>query len=60
MIKPLVTTSLTSCSPHCDGACDGSDHIKTGRVATAVSYCEVSGPCAYQWCNNEWCANVFF
>lgn len=27
--------------PHCDGACDGSEHITAGRVATAVSYCQV-------------------
>jgi hypothetical protein len=29
-------------SPHCDGSCDNSFHIKTGRIATAVMYCKVS------------------
>ena len=29
------------CSPHCDGACDSSDHVPGGRIATAVMYCEV-------------------
>lgn len=28
-------------TPHCDGACDGSMHLSTGRVATAILYCEV-------------------
>ncbi len=29
-------------TPHCDGSCDGSMHVKTGRVATALMYCKVS------------------
>jgi len=28
-------------TPHCDGDCDGSMHIKGGRVATALMYCKV-------------------
>lgn len=28
-------------SPHCDGSCDGEPHMSTGRVATAVLYCQV-------------------
>lgn len=27
--------------PHCDGSCEGDLYVKTGRVATAVLYCEV-------------------
>jgi len=27
--------------PHCDGGCDGSAHVTTGRVATMVMYCTV-------------------
>uniref|UniRef100_A0A6U4DUF5 Fe2OG dioxygenase domain-containing protein n=1 Tax=Phaeomonas parva TaxID=124430 RepID=A0A6U4DUF5_9STRA len=27
--------------PHCDGACDGSMHKDTGRVATMVMYCDM-------------------
>mmetsp|Transcript_20006 Transcript_20006/g.28734 ORF Transcript_20006/g.28734 Transcript_20006/m.28734 type:complete len:567 (+) Transcript_20006:78-1778(+) len=27
--------------PHCDGECDGSEHVETGRVATAVLYCQI-------------------
>mmetsp|Transcript_932 Transcript_932/g.1250 ORF Transcript_932/g.1250 Transcript_932/m.1250 type:complete len:429 (-) Transcript_932:552-1838(-) len=29
-------------TPHCDGTCDNSMHIPTGRVATAVLYCKVA------------------
>lgn len=29
------------CRPHCDGSCDNSMHVNTGRVATAVLYCQV-------------------
>lgn len=32
---------LAFCRPHCDGDCDNSPHVKTGRVATAVLYCQV-------------------
>eukprot|EP00604_Paraphysomonas_vestita_P004280 CAMPEP_0174825382 /NCGR_PEP_ID=MMETSP1107-20130205/42696_1 /TAXON_ID=36770 /ORGANISM="Paraphysomonas vestita, Strain GFlagA" /LENGTH=236 /DNA_ID=CAMNT_0016056921 /DNA_START=714 /DNA_END=1427 /DNA_ORIENTATION=- len=28
-------------TPHCDGSCDGEPHISTGRVATAVLYCQI-------------------
>jgi hypothetical protein len=28
--------------PHCDGNCDNSPHVSTGRVATAVLYCQVN------------------
>lgn len=28
--------------PHCDGSCDNSPHVKTGRVATAVLYCQTA------------------
>jgi len=28
-------------TPHCDGSCDNSPHIDTGRVATCVLYCHV-------------------
>ena len=27
--------------PHCDGACDGTKHRATGRVATMVMYCQM-------------------
>ena len=26
---------------HCDGACNGEQHITAGRVATAILYCQV-------------------
>eukprot|EP01040_Poterioochromonas_malhamensis_P013026 gene13026-14285_t len=26
--------------PHCDGSCDNTPHVKTGRIATAVLYCK--------------------
>lgn len=29
-------------TPHCDGACDHSMHLTTGRVATAVMYCTIA------------------
>eukprot|EP01038_Epipyxis_sp_PR26KG_P006717 gene6717-9210_t len=29
-------------TPHCDGSCDNSKHVKTGRVATTVLYCKVA------------------
>eukprot|EP00428_Durinskia_dybowskii_P068397 CAMPEP_0170393890 /NCGR_PEP_ID=MMETSP0117_2-20130122/20965_1 /TAXON_ID=400756 /ORGANISM="Durinskia baltica, Strain CSIRO CS-38" /LENGTH=419 /DNA_ID=CAMNT_0010650121 /DNA_START=212 /DNA_END=1471 /DNA_ORIENTATION=+ len=29
-------------TPHCDGSCDNSQHISTGRVATAVLYCQAA------------------
>ena len=29
-------------TPHCDGSCDGEQHIKTGRVASCVMYCMVA------------------
>jgi hypothetical protein len=29
-------------TPHCDGTCDGSEHNKYGRVATAVIYCKAA------------------
>eukprot|EP01038_Epipyxis_sp_PR26KG_P006718 gene6718-9211_t len=28
-------------TPHCDGSCDNSMHVKYGRVATALIYCKV-------------------
>ena len=33
-------------SPHCDGSCDNSMHVSTGRVATAVLYCKVRVKCS--------------
>lgn len=27
--------------PHCDGACDGSVHVKGERIATIIAYCEM-------------------
>ena len=29
-------------TPHCDGDCTGAAHLMTGRVATAVLYCQVA------------------
>lgn len=29
-------------TPHCDGACDGSEYIPGSRVATSVMYCKVA------------------
>jgi hypothetical protein len=29
-------------TPHCDGSCDGTEHVKTGRVASCVMYCKVA------------------
>jgi len=29
-------------TPHCDGSCDNSHHVSTGRVATAVLYCQAA------------------
>jgi len=28
--------------PHCDGICDGTVYLKTGRIASAVMYCKVA------------------
>lgn len=28
--------------PHCDSSCDGTEHLKGGRIATAVLYCKVA------------------
>jgi hypothetical protein len=30
------------CRQHCDGSCDNSMHVTTGRVATAVLYCQAA------------------
>jgi len=28
--------------PHCDGKCDGSNHVKNERIATVIAYCETA------------------
>ncbi len=37
-----VILSLSLCSSHCDGTCDGSNVIPGARVATSVLYCKVA------------------
>jgi len=36
-----LSNALIPIRPHCDGSCDNSHHVSTGRVATAVLYCQV-------------------
>jgi hypothetical protein len=38
-LSNIISTATKS--PHCDGSCDNSYYVRTGRVATAVMYCEV-------------------